>query len=147
MGSTKGDGVLAVFGHPRAHEDDVRRAVQAGLEITREVARLSEPAQRRFGVSHQCAGRGAPRAGVSGHRPGRRVRVGGQLAARVCGPGAARVRWWSPTRSRRWCANDFDLEARPAAAVKGVEGLVGHHQVIGERVEPAGSSRGPLVGP
>ena len=42
IGSTKGDGLLAVFGHPTAHEDDVRRAVLAGLEITREVS----PAQR-----------------------------------------------------------------------------------------------------
>ena len=50
IGSTKGDGLLAVFGHPIAHEDDVRRAVHAGLEITREVARLSEQAQRRFGI-------------------------------------------------------------------------------------------------
>ena len=40
--STKGDGLLAVFGHPKAHENDVRRAVQAGLDITREVAALSE---------------------------------------------------------------------------------------------------------
>ena len=38
VGSTKGDGLLAVFGHPTAHEDDVRRAVLAGLEITREVS-------------------------------------------------------------------------------------------------------------
>lgn len=50
MGSTKGDGVLAVFGYPIAHEDDVRRAVHAGLEITREVARLSEQARRRLGL-------------------------------------------------------------------------------------------------
>jgi class 3 adenylate cyclase len=39
VGSTKGDGLLAVFGHPKAHEIDVRRAVLAGLEITREVSR------------------------------------------------------------------------------------------------------------
>jgi class 3 adenylate cyclase len=50
IGSTKGDGLLAVFGHPTAHEDDVRRAVLAGLEITREVGRLSAQAQHRFGV-------------------------------------------------------------------------------------------------
>ena len=50
VGSTKGDGLLVVFGHPTAHEDDVRRAVLAGLEITREVARLGEQAKRRFGV-------------------------------------------------------------------------------------------------
>src|SRR6476469_6017602 len=34
VGSTKGDGLLAVFGHPTAHEDDARRAVLAGLQIT-----------------------------------------------------------------------------------------------------------------
>src|SRR6185312_5061575 len=39
IANTAGDGLLAVFGHPIAHEDDVRRAVHAGLEITREVAR------------------------------------------------------------------------------------------------------------
>jgi class 3 adenylate cyclase len=41
---------LAVFGHPTAHENDVRRAVLAGLEITRGVARLSDQAKRRFGI-------------------------------------------------------------------------------------------------
>ena len=32
VGSQQGDGLLAVFGHPRAHEDDARRAVLAGLD-------------------------------------------------------------------------------------------------------------------
>jgi class 3 adenylate cyclase len=50
VGSAKGDGLLAVFGHPTAHEDDVRRALVAGLEITREVARPSAQAKRRFGI-------------------------------------------------------------------------------------------------
>ncbi len=30
---TRGDGILAVFGYPTAHEDDVLRAVKAGLAI------------------------------------------------------------------------------------------------------------------
>ena len=47
ISSTKGDGLLVVFGYPTAHEDDVRRAVLAGLEIAREVSRLSERAKRR----------------------------------------------------------------------------------------------------
>ena len=47
VGSTKGDGLLAVFGHPRAHENDVRRAVLAGLEITRAVERRAGPAPLR----------------------------------------------------------------------------------------------------
>ena len=35
-----GDGVLAYFGFPRAHEDDAARAVHAGLEIAKVVASL-----------------------------------------------------------------------------------------------------------
>jgi hypothetical protein len=40
----------------------------------------------------------------------------------------------------------FDVEARPAAAVKGLDGLIAHHRVLGERAEPAKAARGPLVG-
>ena len=46
---TKGDGLLAVFGHPHAHENDVHRAASAGLDITRTVAELSDRVRRRFG--------------------------------------------------------------------------------------------------
>ena len=35
-----GDGVLAYYGWPRAHEDDAERAVRAGLELVEAVARL-----------------------------------------------------------------------------------------------------------
>jgi class 3 adenylate cyclase/predicted ATPase len=35
-----GDGVGVYWGYPRAHEDDARRAVQAGLDIVRAVQRL-----------------------------------------------------------------------------------------------------------
>ena len=40
----------------------------------------------------------------------------------------------------------FDLRTRPAAPIKGVEGLVTHHLVIDERVEPVRVGHGPLVG-
>jgi class 3 adenylate cyclase/predicted ATPase len=36
-----GDGVLAYFGYPRAHEDDPERAVRAGLDIVAAVARIN----------------------------------------------------------------------------------------------------------
>jgi class 3 adenylate cyclase/predicted ATPase len=39
-----GDGVLAYFGYPLAHEDDAERAVRAGLGITEAVGRLAAPA-------------------------------------------------------------------------------------------------------
>jgi class 3 adenylate cyclase len=38
-----GDGVLAYFGWPRAHEDDAERAIRAGLDAARSVARLQAP--------------------------------------------------------------------------------------------------------
>ncbi|MEE9589291.1 MAG: adenylate/guanylate cyclase domain-containing protein [Hyphomicrobiaceae bacterium] len=38
-----GDGVLAYFGWPRAHEDEAERAVRAGLAVTRAVKKLKTP--------------------------------------------------------------------------------------------------------
>ena len=38
-----GDGVLAYFGWPRAHEDDAERAIRAGLAIVEAAGRLAAP--------------------------------------------------------------------------------------------------------
>ena len=38
-----GDGILALFGYPRAHEDDAERAVRSGLDIISVVATLPAP--------------------------------------------------------------------------------------------------------
>ncbi len=145
IGSTKGDGLLAVFGHPIAHEDDVRRAVHAGLEITREVARLSDQARRRFGIEINV------RVGV--HRglvylDTARDDVYGlaaNLAARVSGlapPGAVVV----SEAVEMLIRNDFELEACPAALVKGVEEPITYHRVVAERASAPKSGQGPLVG-
>ena len=40
----RGDGILAMFGYPQAHEDDAERTVRAGLDIAAAVARLKTPA-------------------------------------------------------------------------------------------------------
>jgi class 3 adenylate cyclase/tetratricopeptide (TPR) repeat protein len=145
VGSSQGDGLMAVFGHPTAHEDDVRRAVLAGLEITREVARLSDQAKRCFGNELNV------RVGV--HRglvyldtaEGDVYGLAANLAARLSAlapPGTVVVSDAIESLVRA----SFELQARPAAAVKGVEGLIAHHQVIGERVESVRVGRGPLVG-
>lgn len=47
---TRGDGMLAVFGYPTAHEDDALRAVKAGLEINRRLVEVSEDTKRRAGA-------------------------------------------------------------------------------------------------
>jgi class 3 adenylate cyclase/tetratricopeptide (TPR) repeat protein len=48
-----GDGVLAYFGYPEAHEDDAERAVRAGLELITGVVALQTPAalQTRVGIA------------------------------------------------------------------------------------------------
>ena len=50
-----GDGVLAYFGFPQAHEDDAERAVRAGLEVLEAVGRLrtpeGEPLAARVGIA------------------------------------------------------------------------------------------------
>ena len=144
IGSLKGDGLLAVFGHPKAHENDVRRAVAAGLDITRAVAHLSERAEQKFGVSIDV------RVGI--HRglvylDTDQDEVYGfavNLAARVSGlaePGAVAV----SDAVAPLISDGFELCSRPPAAVKGVDGLVGHHRVLGERPAPS-VLRLPLVG-
>ena len=45
-----GDGILAYFGFPRAHEDDAARAVHAGLEIAEVVAGLQTGAGEKLSV-------------------------------------------------------------------------------------------------
>jgi class 3 adenylate cyclase len=50
-----GDGVLAYFGWPVAHEDDAERAVRAGLQLVETIARLQAHAdvrlQARIGIA------------------------------------------------------------------------------------------------
>ena len=145
VGSTKGDGLLAVFGHPQAHEDDVRRAVTAGLGITREVARLSEQAKRRFGIEITV------RVGV--HRglvyldtaQDDVYGLAANLAARVSGlapPGTVVISDAVAPLIR----STFELEPCEPAAVKGVAELIAHHRVLGERATQANLMHTPLVG-
>ncbi len=46
----RGDGILAYFGYPRAHEDDAERTVRAALDIVSAVARLKTRAQEPLSV-------------------------------------------------------------------------------------------------
>jgi class 3 adenylate cyclase/tetratricopeptide (TPR) repeat protein len=45
-----GDGILAYFGYPRAHEDDAERAVRAGLDIIAAIRPLETRAQEQVEV-------------------------------------------------------------------------------------------------
>src|SRR5262249_54984782 len=50
VGDFRGDGILAYFGYPRAHEDDAERTVRAALDIIAAVARLETPARAPLAV-------------------------------------------------------------------------------------------------
>src|SRR5262249_10576925 len=71
IGDFRGDGILAYFGYPRAHEDGAERTVRAALDIIAAVARLetraAEPLAVRIGIATGLvvvgglSGEGAPR--------------------------------------------------------------------------------------
>jgi class 3 adenylate cyclase len=48
-----GDGVMALFGAPLAHEDHAQRACHAALSIQRAIAGYGEKIQREYGVDFQ----------------------------------------------------------------------------------------------
>jgi class 3 adenylate cyclase/tetratricopeptide (TPR) repeat protein len=142
--STKGDGLLAAFGHPQAHENDAHRAVYAGLEICREITSLSKRVQLRFGFEIDV------RVGI--HRGVVYLDIaqddvyglGANLAARMCSladPGTVAV----SAAIERVVRDEFELESRPAKLVKGVDEPIVHYLVVGER-DDTRIARGPLIG-
>jgi class 3 adenylate cyclase len=136
IGSTKGDGLLAVFGHPITHEDDVSRAVHAGLEITRDVSRLSDQSKRRFGfgvnvrvgVHWGLVYLDSARGDFSGSAANMATWISG-----LAPPGAVVVSDAVESLIR----NDFELEARTPVAVKGVTEPIIHYRVFSERTQVA----------
>ena len=64
-----GDGVLAYFGYPQAHEDDPERAIRAGLELTGSVQGLASPAGTALAIRAGIA----TGLAVVGDLPGRRA--------------------------------------------------------------------------
>ena len=129
-----GDGVLAYFGFPRAHEDDAERAVRAGLDIAAAVAscdtRANETLKVRIGIatglvvvgeSHR-AGLGAG-AGVVGETP--------NLAARLqalAEPGSVVI----AESTRRLLGGAFELKALGPQTLKGFDAPVPAWTVVRE---------------
>lgn len=144
IGSIKGDGVLAVFGHPTAHEDDTHRSMLAGLDIVRAVADLSARAERRFGFDIDV------RVGI--HRGVVFLDIdqddvyglGANLAARICSlaqPGTVSA----SAAIERLVGDHFEMEECPPQRVKGLDGPLIHYRVIAER-DLDGKAHGPIVG-
>ena len=150
-----GDGVLAYFGWPMAHEDEPERAVRAGLAATAAVARLTapggEPLAARVGIATglvvvgDLIGEGAAQEeAVVGDTP--------NLAARLqalAEPGTVVV----AEGTRRLLGGLFALRDLGASALKGFAAPVRAFAVAGEaaaegRFEARHAAGGltPLVG-
>lgn len=148
VASTKGDGVLAVFGHPRAHDNDVKRGVAAALEICRRVDKLNQAAQRKYGL--QISARVGVHRGVVYLDIDQDDVYG--LAANV----AERVSGLAPAGSvvvsdpvATLVGDAFEFVALPPATVPGIDEPISHYRVLAEKVyAPRGGrpGRAPLVG-
>jgi hypothetical protein len=146
-----GDGVLAYFGYPQAHEDDAERAVRAGIAIVDRVARLdlSQPLAVRLGIASglvvvgDLIGEGAAQErGVVGETP--------HLAARlqaIAMPNRVVV----ADGTRRQLGALFEVEDLGPQALAGFAEAPRAWQVVGEsgvvsRFEALRTQAAPLVG-
>ena len=85
-----GDGVMAYFGYPAAHENDAERAVRAGLAILDAIAKFNQrtsSSDLRTSQTRLLGSAGAPPS----LRPKLLARIGIDSGAVVVGAGAERV--------------------------------------------------------
>ena len=118
-----GDGVLAYFGYPQAHEDDAERAVRAGLGVVDAVSALNPQPdlqlQVRVGiatglvVAGDIIGEGASsERSVVGETPNLAARLQGMAS-----PGSVVI----ADATRKLVEGRFGLEPLAAATVKGFD--------------------------
>lgn len=115
-----GDGVLAYFGYPEAHEDDAERAVRTGLELISAVSALKTlaPLQARAGIATGTVIVGdileadeARERGVIGETPNLAERLQG-----VAEPGMVVI----AESTRKQLGKLFDLEDLGEKTLKGI---------------------------
>ncbi len=153
-----GDGILAIFGAPAAHEDDPQRAVRAGLGIIEDIRVYHEQLQRERGLDFNVrVGIHTGLVVVGNVGEGQQVEytaVGDtvNLAARMeqtARPGTAQT----SAETYRLIEQMFECEPLGEIQVKGKSRPVRTYRVIGLKAQP-GPQRGlereglhsPLVG-
>ena len=125
----QGDGIVAYFGYPLAHEGEADRAIRAALEVIEALdagnSALSEPLHVRIGiasglvvVSHILA----PDKSAVGETPNLAHRL--QALAQ---PGEV----WVSERTRALAGGGFDYEDRGPHALKGIAGQTRAYRVRG----------------
>jgi class 3 adenylate cyclase/tetratricopeptide (TPR) repeat protein len=147
-----GDGVMAFFGYPEAHDNDAERAARAGLAILDAITKLNEDPTHpklaaRIGIDSGAVvvGAGAGKdTDVFGDTPNIAARV--QAAAE---PGSVVI----TDAVHRLVSGLFVVEDRGAQALKGIERPVQLYRVIRPsgargRLEATAAGRGltPFVG-
>src|SRR5262245_33461675 len=141
-----GDGVMAFFGYPEAHDDDAERAVRAGLVLLDAIARLNQHASHpklatRVGIHSGAVvvGAGAGKeADVFGDAPNIAARV-----QEVAAPDTVVV----TDDTHRLVSGLFVVEGLETPALKGVERPLQIYRVIQPsgvrgRLEAAAVARG-----
>ena len=147
-----GDGVMAYFGWPEAHDNDADRGARAGLAILEAVSKLNEQPARpelsaRIGIDSGAVVVGTGAGGdadVFGATPNIAARV-----QAVAEPGAVVI----TDAVHRLVSGLFVVEDRGAQALKGIERPVQLYRVVQPsgirgRLEAAAAARGltPFVG-
>ena len=156
VGQLTGDGLLAFFGAPTAHEDDPERAVLAGLAMLQNIEPLCERLQREQGLDFDIRvgiNTGLVVVGDVGSDRYQEFTAMGDtvnLAARMeqsAKPGTVQVSGSTYLR----IAPLFEVEALGEVTVKGKREPVQAFGVLGKKAEP-GRLRGiagldaPMVG-
>jgi class 3 adenylate cyclase len=104
-----GDAVMAVFGHPRAHEDDALRAVHAALELRDRLGILNDELRNTIGAN--VTTRTGINTGevVAGDSDARQSLVTGDAVnvAKRLEQAARETRSSSVRRRPSWCASEF----------------------------------------
>lgn len=130
-----GDGILAYFGYPHAHEDDAERAVRAGLDVVRAATTLDnglgKPLQVRIGIATGLVVVGD----VVGEGPSREQAVVGEtpnLAARlqaIAAPDSVVI----AEGTRDLLGQQFSYESLGPRALAGITDAVQVWRVTGEQ--------------
>jgi class 3 adenylate cyclase/predicted ATPase len=142
-----GDGILAYFGYPRAHEDDAERAIRCGLAVADSVPRLNlaEELHARVGIATGLVvvGGEVVEHDVVGETPNFAARL-----QAMAGPDTVVV----AASTRRLSGELFEYRDLGAIEVKGIAGRVPLWQVlrastVASRFEALrGGSLSPLIG-
>jgi ABC-type transport system substrate-binding protein/class 3 adenylate cyclase len=143
-----GDGVLALFGAPVAHEDDSERAVRTGIAIREALARYDEEVGPAYGI--ELGARVAVNTGpvvvpARDEPPDRLYNALGDtvnVAARLQSHGDLVV---GPETARQ-LGDRFLLESLGELELKGKSTPTVAYRVAGEREAPTQAAATPLVG-